>query len=326
MHLTLAIPSLNRRSDETLPQLYLPALNQILRYGRLKKQACPTSLFYGKHLWQKSLLNQAKTFLNLPATRPAAFASPIWQQMGLHQANIISGEHLAIQDHEARQWCEQLSTFHQGEQWHFYPVRNDLWLVTMPSESDWQVIPVLDLHGRISADDRACGHDALQWLGKQTETQMWLHQHPLNAVRRAEKHPEINGLWLWQDIHGRAAAPLLATDSPWAQFFHGKKHDAPYDFAAYCALAAEHGASLSDSLIFLDELTITEQTGDVYAYQKILQSWETRWFAPLWQAVKTGRLKQLTVTTDGEHGGELLLTPQSKWAFWKAAKQFEGIW
>ncbi|WP_232507450.1 hypothetical protein [Neisseria weixii] len=90
--------------------------------------------------------------------------------------------------------------------------------------------------------------------------------------------------------------------------------------------ANESGLSVSDSLIFLDNLVVTGQTGDVFAYQEILQNWENRWFSPLWQALQSGRLKQLTIATDGENGGELVMTSKSKWAFWKANKNFNGIW
>ena len=327
MKLTLAIPALNRRNDETLPPLKLDAFNQILRYGRLNKMPQTPSEFYRRHLWQGSLLAQAKRILNIPADQAAAFASPLWQQMGMHQVSVISGEHLNIQTEEAEQLCQGLSDFYLEEGWQFHLLRPDLWLITMPFESDWQVAPIWDIGGQIGATDQAAGRDALQWLNKQTEIQMWLHNHPLNQQRQNQQVAALNGLWLWQDIHGKSThTGLLGSDSPWAQFYPHQRIDAPYDFDAYLNAANESGFSVSDGLIFLDDLIVTEQTGDVFAYQEILQSWETRWFTPLWQALQSGRLKQLTIATDGENGGELVMTSTSKWAFWKAKKSFNGIW
>lgn len=326
MKLTLALPSLNRHTDETLPPLALESFNQILRYGKLHKQAQRPSEFYACHLWQGSLALHAKRILNIQPQQATVFASPMWQQMGLHQANVISGSNLNIQIDEAERLCHELSDFYREDNWQFHLLRPDLWLITLPSEPNWQVAPALDIGGQISAADHPLGNDAVQWLEKQTEIQMWLHQHPINVARCNTKRAEINGLWLWQDIQGRATAPLLATDTLWAQFSQASKIHAPYHFADYLTLTTQQGSHFSDGLIFLDDLVVTEQTGDVYAYQEILQSWEIRWFAPLWQALNTGRLKQLMITTDGEHGGKLVITPKSKWAFWKGEKRFDGIW
>ncbi|MCP1661019.1 hypothetical protein [Neisseria perflava] len=325
MKLTLALPALLRRPDETPPPLKLPAFNQILRYGRLQRHAQRPSEFYARYLWRGSLLAQAKRALNLPEHQIAVFASPLWQQMGMNHVSMIGGEHIGILPDEAERLCADLSAFYAQDSWRFYPWRPDLWLATLPSEPDWQVAPVLDVCGQIGNPEAAEGANALIWLGKQTEIQMWLHGHPLNGKRIACKQPAVNGLWLWTDLVGSQTAILTASDSPWAQSSDGLKADAPYDFQAWQEIVAEQGQKVSDGLIFLDDLIATAQTGDVWAYQEILESWETRWFAPLWQEVCAGRLKELVIATDGENGGEVVVTPQSKWAFWRKGKPFDGI-
>lgn len=326
MNLTLAIPSLNRSSDETLPPLQLAAFNQILRYGHLEKQACLPSEFYSRYLWQGSLLGHAKRHLGIDAQQSAVLASPVWQQMGMHQVSILGGEHLGITQEEAARLCCELTAFYQDDGWRFYPLRKDLWLVTMPSEQDWQVASVLDICGQIGATDQAEGQDALKWLNKQTEIQMWLYSHPVNLARQSQKIPALNGLWLWQDLHGRQRTELLASNSPWAQFYQGERMEMPADFDEYLSRRQTLHTHHSDGLIFLDDLALTRQTGDIWAYQAVLQRWEAQWFAPLWQALATGRLKRLTLATDGENGGELVVTSKSKWAFWKPVQHFSGIW
>lgn len=326
MNLTLAIPSLNRSSDETLPPLQLAAFNQILRYGRLKKQACLPSEFYSRYLWSGSLLAHAKQQLGIGVEQAAVLASPVWQQMGMHQVSILGGEHLGITQEEAARLCRELTTFYQDDGWQFHPLRTDLWLVTMPSEQDWQVASVLDICGQIGATDQAEGQDALQWLNKQTEIQMWLYSHPVNLARQSRNIPALNGLWLWQDLHGRPHTELLASNSPWAQFYQGARMEMPTDFDEYLTCRQMLHPHHQDGLIFLDDLTLTWQTGDIWAYQAVLQRWEEQWFSPLWQALATGRLKRLTLSTDGENGGELVITSKSKWAFWKPVQHFSGIW
>ena len=327
MNLTFAIPSLNRRSDETPPPLDLPAFSEILRFGTLTRRPAPPSELYRRFLWQGSLLEAAKRQLGIAEEQAAVFASPLWQQMGMHQVSVISGAYIQIRPDEAESLCSGLTGFYRHEDWHFHVLRPDLWLVTLPRRPDWHTAPVFDICGQSSDVSRAGGTDALQWLGRQTEIQMYLHNHPVNGQRTEKKIPVINGLWLWQDLEGtQAARPLLSSDSAWAEFYPGERTGTPYDFQAWQAMREEAGAPFSDGLIFLDDLAVTDQTGDSWAYREILESWEARWFAPLRQALGTGRLNSLTIVTDGEDGGSLRIGSRSKWACWKRKRKFDGIW
>ena len=75
MHLTLALPALNQPDFAKLPATLTPALNQLLRFGTFTPQAARPSEFYGRYLWQGSLLAHAKAQLGLAADAPAAFAA-----------------------------------------------------------------------------------------------------------------------------------------------------------------------------------------------------------------------------------------------------------
>ena len=119
MKLTLALPSLNRFADESVPELALPAFNRLLRYGTLRKETLRPSEFYGRHLWSGSLITQVQRLRHISQKRTAAFASPVWQQMGMHHVNIISGEFIGIQKEEAQRLCADLSAFYQDKDWQF---------------------------------------------------------------------------------------------------------------------------------------------------------------------------------------------------------------
>ncbi|UOO81825.1 hypothetical protein LVJ83_13100 [Uruburuella testudinis] len=324
MNLTLALPGLNHSDGTPLPLPDLPAFNQMLRFGTLIRKPLPASAFLARYLWRGSLLASAKQQLGMPAERAAVLASPVWQQMGMNHMDMLGGADIGIGLDEAEQWCRGLSSFYREEGWCFEALRADLWLVGLPAAPDWQVPPLPDVLGRADGSVRAQGRDSREWLQKQTEIQMWLHSHPLNHSRTAAGVPAVNGVWLWQDLEGgQTEAPLLACDSPWAQFYPGKRCDAPYDFAAWQHLAAEAGV-VSDGLIWLDDLQACAHTGDTGAYVQTLQDWETRWFAPLWQALKSGRLNRLKVVTDGDNGGELCLKAKAGRAFWKPKRRFAG--
>ncbi|MDO4907652.1 hypothetical protein [Neisseria sp.] len=325
MHFTLALPSLNRNTSVSLPETVLPSLNKMMRFGAYTATPARPSEFYGRFLWRGSLLENAKSALDIDTDRAAVFASPVWQQMGMHHMDMLDGSNIKIQVHEAEALCRGLNDFLQEDGWHFSLLRPDLWLATLPGQPDWQIAPVLDVLGRIDGSIRPEGCSSRTWLQKQTEIQMWLHAHPLNAGRTAVQMPAVNGVWLWQDMAGsQTGTPFLGSSSPWAQFYPGSRTDAPYDFNAWLEMVREHGRPVSDSLLFLDDLAVTLHTDDVWAYKDILESWEQRWFAPLWQALQQGRLNSLTIATDGEKGGSLTLNPKSIRAFWKKKKVFAG--
>lgn len=325
MNLTLALPALHDGAPESLPPLELAGLHALLRFGTFTPQPLPPSAFLGRYLWQGSLLSQAKRQLGLSAAQNAVFASPVWQQMGMNHMDMISASDIGVEVAEAERLCSGLNAFYRQDGWHFQALRPDLWLVALPAEPDWQVPPLPDVLGAADGSLRAQGRDSGQWLQMQTEIQMWLYDHPLNRERVAAGIPAINGVWLWQDMEGSCSdAPLLGSDSPWAQFYPGMKTDAPYDFATWQQFVKEQPQTFSDGLLLLDDFVAASHTGDVGAYIQMLQSFETRWFAPLWQALKAGRLNGLNIVTDGDTGGGLQVKAKAQRMFWKKKRVFAG--
>ncbi|MCF7521544.1 hypothetical protein L4G92_05720 [Neisseria sp. ZJ106] len=317
MNLTLALPSLPLHTGHR----QTPAFNQMLRYGRWQPQPCRPSEFYRRHLWQGSILQQAKRIAGITPDRPTAFASPFYQEMGMHSAGITAGRHLAISPHEAQRWCAELSSFYQDEHWEFVPLHNDLWLALMPSENhteqpDWQVTPVPDIGNQISPADQACGNDAPTWLAKQTEIQMWLHQHPLNAERHRQGLQPVNVLWLWQDLTGNANSDIIFSNSPWAAFSPTPARPVPDNFGDLQQILNQLSENPDNFLILQDDFTLCGSE----SHTSLLQHWEQTWFAPLWQALNQRRLHRLTLATEQ---GTLHLTPRSHLAFWRTAGKFE---
>ena len=155
---------------------------------------------------------------------------------------------------------------------------------------------------------------------------MFLHTHPINQAREQQGLPEINGLWLWNDADGTQSADIVASDSAWARFSDTPKLDAPYDLKAWFEMVQETGNTVSDGLIFLDDLVSTLQTGDALGIQRYFGKLGNPLVAPLWDALASGRLKTVCITTDGENGGTLEIGRRSKWAFWRKAKTFNGSW
>lgn len=326
MHLTLALPALNQEQSEHLPPLSTPALNELLRFGTFTPHPCSASAFSASLLWRGSLLTHAKQTLGIPQERAAAFASPVWQQMGMQSVSMLGGTDLGISRQQADAFCTGLNGFYADAGWRFYVYRPDLWLLTLPSPPDWQAPCILDVLGPLDGSARAEGTDAAQWLRYQTEIQMWLHACPVNTERTAQQQPAINGIWLWQDLNGmQTEFPPLYTDSAWAAAYSGSTTDLPHDFAAWQRAVAEQPFS-DRHLIFSENLTGTRQTADVWTYKQTLETWDERFFAPLWQALKQGSLQSFTLATDGGSGGTLTVKAKAGRAFWKRKRDFQGCW
>lgn len=326
MNLTLALPSLNRSSDETIPPLSVPSFNQILRFGKYAAATLRPSEFYGRFLWQGSLSDAAKRQTGVDIASNTVFASPVWQQMELHHMSLLDGSSLGISEQEAAELCDGLTSFYREDGWRFQPLNPALWLLTMSDTPDWRAPCILDVCGQIDGSVQAEGEGRLKWLRYQTEIQMWLHNHALNGTRSSNGLPPINGIWLWNDVYGQSdGRSAVSSDSLWARF-SGTCTDAPYDFNGWLQMMQENQTDISDGTVFLDDLVPTFHTGDVWAYKTIMEQWEQRWFAPVLAALKTGRLKTLTVATDGGKGGTVTLNRRSLYGFWRRDKTFSGTW
>lgn len=315
MNTTIALPSFLRPS-ENLPLPTTSALDFFLRFGRFTPDPASSAAFRARCLWRGSLRRLLADRLGLPPETPCIPAAPVSQQMGMNQAHLASGRLLGISADEAAQWCAGLSAFFADQGWQFHPCFSDLWLLTLPQVPAWRDVPsVLEADGQADAMERIERLAPLDWLAAQTEIQMWLHAHPLNARRPVP----VNGVWLWNDSVGSAAYGLIAADNSWAL---GKNTAAaPRDWAQWENLLSKQPQPVSDGLIFLEG---AEEAADYESYCRLLQTWEKDFFAPARAALQSGRLNSLTLTADGAHGGSLTVAAKARRAFWKRKKTFDG--
>jgi hypothetical protein len=122
--LTLALPDLAwPHPQAALPALHTPGLNRLLHWGRSQSQAAAAnSTFFGRFLWQGALLKQGLQTLGLPESQAAFWCSPVHQHIGMHSAQIISGNALAIQADEAAAWCAELTPLFCRQRLAFSPL------------------------------------------------------------------------------------------------------------------------------------------------------------------------------------------------------------
>ncbi|MGF6147401.1 Uncharacterized protein conserved in bacteria [Kingella potus] len=306
MNLTFAV-SLPEWPSEHLSAA--PALAAMLRFGRFAAAPASSAAFYARTLWRGSLCRLLAAEAGLPDGTPCVLAAPVSQQMGMNQAHQACGRTLGITPDEAAAWCAGLTEFFADAGWRFHPCRPDLWLLSLPQQPGWQDVPsVWAADGQADGMERAEGLAPPDWLAAQTEIQMWLHTHPLNAARAVP----VNGVWLWQDSVGTSPFDFTAADRSCAFLPDGRAAFAvPPDWDALQSLFAAQPQPVSDGLVFLEGSAAAESG------RSLPEDWDRRFFAPALDALHGGRLKKLVLAAGGADGGSFVLTPYSRFAFWR---------
>ncbi|SOD68061.1 hypothetical protein SAMN02746062_01109 [Alysiella filiformis DSM 16848] len=311
---TLILPTLSRPTSAHLPPLNLLALNEMWRFGTWLPHDLTTGQIYLRYLCGKFALPENEVF-----------ASPVWLQMGMNNMTMIDGASIQIGMGEAQSLCDGLNEFYRHD-FALSPIRADLWRFRLPEKPQWQSPMLFDAWGFQAGDlsEQASGQNRNAWLQLQTEIQMWLHAHPMNKVRQKNGLSPINGIWLWNaPTHEtlQHQPQLIGSSSTWANATTLPLHDAPYSFTVWQQICQEKNLPLGETALFLDDLTTSAQTGDEFAYHRILQQWETHFFAPIWSALKSGTLPEMRLICEQ---GILHIKQRAHWAFWKRAKNFTG--
>ena len=125
-------------------------------------------------------------------------ADPAWVEPDLSGARLLACGQLGLSETDAQALAVPLRELFAEAGMPLETTTPDRWHLRLPPGSD---VP------RFPAPEQALGEPLLQHLPQGTEGRRWrvlltdvqmlLHQHPLNAQRRAAGLPPINSLWLW---------------------------------------------------------------------------------------------------------------------------------
>lgn len=182
-----------------------------------------------------------------------------------------------------------------------------------------------------STPDAACGHNidiwmpkgdnALQWRKLQNEIQMLWHTHRINEERESQSQKPVNSLWLWGGAHladseaqstvinhYSATFNLAGWNGAFAQFPRNAQNCTAADVIA---AAPKHG------LLILDQLIGPALANDWSTWLMQMHALENDWFTPLLNAIKNGKLDQLSLILTHSAGlSEFTVTKNSLRKFW----------
>lgn len=162
------------------------------------------------------------------------------------------------------------------------------------------------------------------------EAQMVLHGHPVNAARERAGRLPINSLWLWgagtlpptlaSRFDGVCSSQPLALGLGRAAGIPTQA--VPPDAATLLAVSARE----SHPLVVLDALLGPVQYQDDDAYRAALLSLETNWFAPLRQALTSGRITRLHLEASTAYGALRWASGRAdQWKLWRRAQPLTDL-
>lgn len=334
MHLTLLIPSLFW-SDTTQPQIYedlpLSSLEKLLSKGALRRHPAQEM-----DAWLCSAFNIAKQHnwpiapIMLHADNSSLIthndfwmrADPVHLRIEQNHIMLADSQAFKISPEEAQQITQ---SFNQDVGRHYdfslLPLRNDHWYIRLPHSPQMQTYSLGQVTCRNINDFLPTGSESIFWHKIFNETQMLLHEHPINQQRESNGELPINSVWFW----GGGIMP----DSMHSQYSHIWSDD---DFARALASASHTPYSklpinanewLSDNqlsgtpLVILDNLSVHAKYRNAYEWREILKRMQNDWFFPLYQALKAGRINRITLVAVNEHSLlEFEIMRSNVWKFW----------
>lgn len=334
MQLTVVVPELIWPEPEdraTLDALDCPALTTLLARSQLRRRP-PQSLeaTLGDAFDQPDGVGYAALRLlgedEHSTTGEACWlcADPVHLRLHQEQLILADGRSLAVTVDEAREVIEELNR-QFSDSGHFHYGAADRWYLRLPATTrlgTFEVLPLSAVSGR-RVGRQLPETTELRWLRRLlNELQMVLHDHPVNQRREEQAQPTINSLWLW----GGGSSPVAASLG-----FTGIWGDAPLlrGLARHFSIPWQPLPSHADDLLnrstradrqllLLDTLQAQVHYEDGPAYRQALLDLENRWFAPLRQALVSGRLRSLRLEAPTAYATlSWHSRPVDQWRFWR---------
>lgn len=322
-------------SADLLRELKAPALARLLSQAKSGRRSAVRETFEGFHRALPHEIWLARTF-GVGGESSPRIAHTLMQSLGLQADEgtwfILQPVHIHIaRDHLVLTDPRQLFMSEEEAQ-ALYSVARDLfgeigkpllcgnantWFVRSDEWSQLQTSTPDAAGGRNIDIWMPSGPGERDWRKIQNEVQMHWFSHTVNAEREARGAKPVNSIWLWgsSSVTELPQAPYTNAfnfDS-WAQAFTTRiaHHSRADSAAAALAEVPQHG------IAYLDTLLEPALSNDWGRWLSSMQALEANWFAPLLDALKAGKLSNLTlIASDDAHLRRFAVNRSSLRKFW----------
>jgi hypothetical protein len=227
-------------------------------------------------------------------------ADPVHLRVGRDSLGLTDSAAFEVSRAESEALVETLNR-HFGRAMLFYPVRPERWYVRLEKAPDMQTTPAAAACGLAIDEKLPSGPDAMRFHALMNETQMLLHEHPVNAEREARGAPALNSIWFWGggviDTERTRPFSMVFGDDPLARglaLAAGIPARAlPKESGSMLAGLAHEGVAL----VVLDSPRNADGRDDGIRERRA--ALERDWFGPLLAALRSGRIGMLTLHLAG---------------------------
>lgn len=243
-------------------------------------------------------------------------ADPVSLRADLTDILLFDSSAFDLSGDEADRLLADLNRFFHEEPWELLrgaePRR---WYLRLQEPPAIETTPLAQVHGRAIGQALPQGAAASYWHRIANETQMLLHQHPLNQSREEQGLAPINGLWFWgngQLQSLRADYQRVCADDPLSRGLAchaGVELSALKDFSALALPARDESV-----LLVSWQLQQALAALDPPAWQIALEALMATGLEAAIRAWKGGRLEALNLYTGSGcfHSGRV-----TRWRLWR---------
>ena len=240
-------------------------------------------------------------------------ADPVHLSVGL-DGLAFDGAALELTLAEADALAGTLNRHFAGEP-AFHALHPERWYVRLPAAPELDTTPPSAARGSAIGDKLPSGADANRFRALMNETQMVLHEHPVNAEREARGAPSVNSVWFWGG--GVLGAPrarpysVILADDPLARGLARAarilERPLPRDARAMLAALPAEGVALA----------VLDSSHGV--------ALEREWCEPLLAALREGRIGMLSLHLSGRSSLLEVETVRSDLRyFWRARRPLQA--
>jgi hypothetical protein len=174
---------------------------------------------------------------------------------------------------------------------HFIAPHPDAWFMRAPAAVALRTRPAAVAVGRTLRDLLPTGPDAQPWRRWQSEIEMLLHGHPVNAARERDGRASANGIWLSEG----GVLPARANDAPAIDTFAGGGVA-----TALAAHARRPARPVPGSFASVQKESRAPSVVVVVALSPPLDldAVDRDWASPAWDALSRGELDAVTLIAD----------------------------
>lgn len=334
MNLHLVLPGLLWPSEQArgfADALTLPGLTALLGRGQCQRLAPATpdamlcALFgLDDSMSAHAALRRLGEDDGLRVTDTVLCADPTHLHFARDRLLLADATDLNIRLEEAEAITSSLNV-EFGDIGRFEAVTPTHWYLYPKLDAEVRFAPLGDVTSRPIAHFMPEGAQATAWHRTANEIQVFLHHHPVNAEREARGLRPVNNLWFW----GNGMLPASFTPPADLLVMHSTLARGLSRAVGVEPTIAHRFADLPERasiLVELDALLGPSRYLDLDRWQAALRVLERDWFAPVREALRTRRVRQLTLSLPDERGSRrLLMSPARMLQFWRKVESLEAF-